>query len=310
LRTVFFGTPEWAVPSLHALLDSVIEVTTVVTNPDKPSGRKLEPKPSPVKVAALEAGLDVLQPARARDEDFITRIQELAPDVATVVAYGKILPANLLAVPRLGFVNVHFSLLPLYRGAAPVQRCLMDGCTKTGVAIMLLTEGMDEGPVLAIEETDVTEDDDAGSVGARLAGIGAPLLIDAIRRYANGSLQPQEQDHARATYAPKLSNEETKIDWTKGATHIRNQIRGLSPEPGAWTTIYGQRLKIFRASEIEPADLEPADLEIRDGELVVGTGSAALRLDEVQPAGKKRMPGPDFARGLRLPQRKARAGED
>jgi methionyl-tRNA formyltransferase len=307
---VFFGTPEWAVPSLHALLASDMDVTAVVTNPDKPAGRKLEPKPSPVKVAAQEAGLEVLQPARARDDDFIAQIADFAPDVATVVAYGKILPADLLVVPRLGFINVHFSLLPLYRGAAPVQRCLIDGCTRTGVAIMVLSEGMDEGPVLAIEETAIGEDDDAGSVGERLAEIGAPLLVDSIHRYAAGELQPQEQDHSRATYAPKLANEETKIDWSKSAPDVRNLIRGLSPEPGAWTTIYGQRLKIFRAAQTDPDELEPADLEIRDGELVVGTGTGALRLDEVQPAGKRRMSGADFARGLRLPQRKAQAGED
>ena len=280
-----------------------------MTNPDKPSGRKLEPHAPPVKLAALEAGLDVLQPERPRADDFVARIAELDPDVATVVAYGKLLPRELLEVPRLGFVNVHFSLLPLYRGAAPVQRCLIDGCTRTGAAIMLLTEGMDEGPVLAVQEVEVSPDEDAGALGARLAKIGAPLLVDSLHGYAEGTLQPREQDHSSATYAPKITNEETQIDWTQSAIAIRNLIRGLSPTPGAWTTLKGARLKVFRA---EPAHLVtragegPAPLVLEPGEirttlgLHVGTGSGALDLTDVQLAGKRRMSGAELVRGLRI----------
>ena len=280
-----------------------------MTNPDKPSGRKLEPHAPPVKLVALEAGLDVLQPARPRGDDFRKRIAELVPDVATVVAYGKLLPRELLEVPRLGFVNVHFSLLPLYRGAAPVQRCLIDGCTRTGAAIMVLTEGMDEGPVLAVQEVEVSPDEDAGALGGRLAKIGGPLLVDSLRGYAAGTLQPREQDHSSATYAPKITNEETQIDWTQSAIAIRNLIRGLSPTPGAWTTLQGARLKVFRA---EPAHLVtragegPAPLVLEPGEirttlgLHVGTGSGALDLTDVQLAGKRRMSGTELARGLRI----------
>ncbi|MFN2389790.1 MAG: methionyl-tRNA formyltransferase [Actinomycetota bacterium] len=296
---MFFGTPAWAVPSLDALLASDIEVAAVVTNPDRPAGRNLKTRPAPVKVAALEAGLEVLQPESARDPDLHDELQALAPDVATVVAYGKILPGALLRVPDLGFVNLHFSLLPAYRGAAPVARCLMDGCTETGVSVMVLTEGMDEGPVLATRAVPVAPDDTAGELGERLAHLGAPLLVETLAGYAEGGLVPIEQDHARATYAPKISSEERRIDWSQPAERIADLVRALEPAPGAWTSLRGGRVRIARAAaEPDGGRLVPGEIDATSG-LRVGTGRGVLRVLEVQPAGRRRMGGDEAARGLR-----------
>ena len=258
----------------------------------------MEPRPSEVKVAADAHGVPVLQPEKARDPDFHDRLRAIAPDCCVVVAYGKILPASLLAIPPLGFVNIHFSLLPAYRGAAPVQRALMDGVTETGVSIMVLTESMDEGPVLATASIPVGEDDTAGEVGDRLAEVGAGLLVETLDAYAAGSIKPVEQDHESATYAPKITNEETRIDWTQPTERIRNLVRALNPVPGAWTTLGEARLKVYAVAPDAGADLEPGELQAGDG-LIVGTGDGAVALLEVQPAGKRRMSGDEFARGLR-----------
>ncbi len=284
-------------PSLRALLASPAEVTAVVTNPDKPAGRRMELRTSPVKEVGVSAGLEVLQPARAREPELEERLRDLAPDVAVVVAYGSILPGRLLEVPRLGFVNLHFSLLPLYRGAAPVQRALMDGAEVTGVSVMVLTEGMDEGPVLATQEVEVAPDDTAGTLGERMAELGGPLLVETIERYAAGELEPREQHHDRATYAPKITPEEARIDWSRPAREIVDRVRGLNPAPGAWTEWSGRRLKVWAA---RPAGetLPPGRLAAA-GTLLAGTGTEALELTDVQLAGKRRMSGAELARGLR-----------
>jgi methionyl-tRNA formyltransferase len=299
LKTVFFGTPKWAIPTLEALMDSPIEVAGVVTNPDRPSGRGMKLQPSPVKESALAAGLDVMQPEKARDPSLADWVRARGADVATVVAYGKILPLDLLEVPLHGFVNVHFSLLPEYRGAAPVQRALMDGKTEAGVSIMRLTAGMDEGPVFALERVPVEPNDTAGSVGDRLAEVGAGLLVRTLLELDAGTAQPHDQDDARATYAPKITDEQARIDWASPADSIRNLVRGLNPAPGAWTTLGDRRLKVHAVGPSE-AELSPGQLAVVDDSLVVGTGEGSLELVEVQPAGKRRMPGSEFARGLRL----------
>ncbi len=285
-------------PSLEAVVDSDIEVALVVTNPDRPAGRKLELQPPPVKRAATEVGIEVMQPAKARDPELHDRLRRLQPDVATVVAYGKILPPSLLEIPRLGFVNLHFSLLPAYRGAAPVQRALMEGVDETGVTIMLLTEGMDEGPILATRRTAVGDGESAGPLGARLARDGAELLVETLRRYGDGAIEPREQDHDQATYAPKITSDEARIDWSRPAAEIRNLVRGLNPAPGAWTTFRGTRLKVLEAREVSSDGGEPGRLAPGSG-LVVETGAGALELLGVQPAGKRAMSGEDLARGLR-----------
>jgi len=300
MRTVFFGTPRWAVPSLEALLASDIEVAAVVTNPDRPAGRGMKLRPSPVKERALRAGLEVLQPQRAKDPEFHDSLEKLAPDVAPVVAYGKILPASLLDIPPLGFVNLHFSLLPEYRGAAPVQRAVMDGRSVSGISIMVLTEGMDEGPVLVTTEEPIRDDDTAGSLGDRLAAIGSGSLVDALVSYGAGDLTPVEQDHDRATFAPKVTTEDAAIDWARPSLVIHNQVRGLNPAPGAWTTLRGKRLKIWATRPKAGRDLASGELDVWDGALVAGTGDAPVELTEVQLQAKKPMSGVDAARGLRL----------
>jgi methionyl-tRNA formyltransferase len=300
MRTVFFGTPQWAVPSLEALLDSALELAAVVTNPDRPAGRGMELTASPVKERALRAGLEVLQPPGARAPELHDSLREIAPDVATVVAYGKILPPSLLAIPRLGFVNLHFSLLPEYRGAAPVQRAVMDGRSTSGVSVMVLTEGMDEGPVLWAVEEPIGPDDTAGSLGDRLAGIGSSLLVDALEAYGGGELEPVEQDHDRATYAPKINREEAAIDWRRPSARIRNQVRGLNPAPGAWTTLRGKRVKVWAAEPSADRGLATGELGVADGALVAGTGDGVLELTRIQLQGKRSTSGAEAARGLRL----------
>ncbi len=245
-------------------------------------------------------GLEVLQPQRAKDPEFHDSLEKLAPDVSSVVAYGKILPASLLAIPPLGFVNLHFSLLPEYRGAAPVQRAVMDGRSVSGISIMVLTEGMDEGPVLVTTEEPIRDDDTAGSLGDRLAAIGSARLVEALVSYGAGDLTPVEQDHDRATYAPKVTTEDAAIDWTRPSLAVHNQVRGLNPVPGTWTTLRGKRLKIWATRPIAGRELAPGELDVWDGALVAGTGDAPVELTEVQLQTKKPMSGVDAARGLRL----------
>jgi methionyl-tRNA formyltransferase len=287
------------VPSLRALLESPADVAAVVTNPDRPAGRGMELSAPPVKRVAAESGIRVLQPAKAKDPEFRDAIARLDPDVAVVVAYGKILPASLLEIPPLGFVNVHFSLLPEYRGAAPVQRAIMDGVQKTGVSIMVLTEGMDEGPVLASETIDVGDDDTAGSVGDRLAEVGGRLLVKTLDGYASGHLTPAPQDVDRATYAPKVETEEARIDWNDSAARVHNLVRGLNPAPGAWTTFRGDRLKVYATRRGSGSGLGPGELRT-NGALIAGTSDGGLELVDVQLAGRRRMGGAELARGLRL----------
>ncbi|MDQ5815925.1 MAG: methionyl-tRNA formyltransferase [Actinomycetota bacterium] len=298
MRIVFFGTPAWAVPSLESLERSDAEVVAVVSNPDRPSGRGMQLRPSSVKVAAEALGLEVIQPERARSPELHGRLAELAPDVAVVVAYGSLLPGPLLEVPRCGFVNLHFSLLPEYRGAAPVQRAIMDGRSETGVSLMVLTEGMDEGPVLMTERVPIAPWESAGELGHRLALVGAELLTPALVAYGEGRLVARPQDGALATYASKIDTNQARIDWDWDAGRIDRHARGLDPVPGAWTTFDGKRLKIFRVEIAVSDEGLPPGAIATDEDLLIGTGSAPLRLLEGQLAGKRRMNGQDLARGL------------
>lgn len=312
MDTVFFGTPDFAVASLEALHERT-RVVAVVCQPDRPAGRGMQPRPPPVKRRALELGLEVLQPTRLREPGFRARLEALAPELAVVAAYGKILPASMLeAVPR-GYVNVHASLLPRLRGAAPIHRAVLEGDARSGVAIMQLTAGLDEGPVYLARETPLAPDETAGSLHDRLARLGAEALgefLDAI--LAGGPLEAREQDHAAASYAPKLEAHEFRLDWNQPAPRVDRQIRGLSPFPGAWTELAGKRLLILGSRPVaggvppDPGGGRPATpapgavLELRPEGPVVACGSGSVLLTRVKPAGKRAMAAGDWLRGARL----------
>ena len=298
MRAAFFGTPAPAVTALEALLaDPRIDVPVVVTNPDRPRGRGHELAPPPVKVAARDAGVEVLQPLRAAD--VTSRLAALQLDVCAVVAYGQILPSTLLAVPAHGFVNLHFSLLPAWRGAAPVPASILHGDLDAGVTCFVLDAGMDTGPILVTRTTRIAPTETSGELTGRLAELGAPLLVDALVGLVDGTLQPQPQDDARATYAPKITPADARIDWSSSAERVQRAVRAYNPVPGAHTTFRDRRLKIHRA-QIVPGDGEPGTvvgIDDRTGAPVVACGSAALRLDELQPAGKRAMSGAAFVNG-------------
>jgi methionyl-tRNA formyltransferase len=276
-----------------------MELVAVVTNPDRPSGRGLAERASPVKELASAAGIEVIQPERARDPGFMQRIEKLKPDIACVVAYGKLLPSSLLTVPPLGFVNAHFSLLPAYRGAAPVQWALINGEPVSGVSIMVLTEGMDEGPLLATQPVPVDPADSAATLGPRLAEIAAPLLVETVTEYARGRLTPVPQPAEGVSLAPKLSAQDVRVNWSGTATDIHNLIRGANPEPGAWTTFRGRRIKLLEAAPSE-AQLPKGHVELGHDGLQVGCGEGALLVSRAQLQGKRALPGTELGRGLHL----------
>lgn len=301
LRVAFFGTPEAAVPSLDALLASKHGLVAAVTAPDRPQGRGMEVRPSPVKERALAAGLPVLEPATLRDGEIQERLRELGADVFAVTAYGLILPKAVLDAPRRGCLNVHFSLLPRLRGAGPVQWALIEGYTLTGTTVILMDEGMDTGPVLARLEEPVLEEDTAGTLEARLAVRGAALLVDVLGRVERGEVSPVPQDHDLATYAPKLAPEDARIDWAEPAARIANRVRAFDPRPGAWTTWRGRRIKVWRVRpSLEDTAGPPGRIGVGSPDLLlVGSGTTRLVVEEVQPEGKRRMTAGEFVRGYR-----------
>lgn len=299
MKIAFLGTPRPAVPSLQAFVDDPdVEVAAVITNPDRPAGRGHKLQPPPVKVAALEAGLDVWQPDRPRE--VLDRLRDLQVDACAVVAYGSILPEDVLDVGGKGFVNLHFSLLPAWRGAAPVPASILAGDTVTGVTCFRLDAGMDTGDVLTRHEVRILPDETTGELTARLAEAGGPVLRDAVRGLVEGTMPLQPQDHDAATYAGKISPEDARLDWTADATTLDRQVRAYNPFPGAHTTMEGTRLKVHRAVPVPGVTGPPgAVVDHVDGRPVVAAGRDGLRLDEVQPAGKPRMDGRDLVNGYR-----------
>lgn len=298
MRIVFLGTPQPAVPALQALLDAPdVEVAAVITNPDRPSGRGYKLTPPPVKVLAQEAGVQVWQPDKPRA--VLEELKALDVDACAVVAYGALLPPDVLAAGGRGFVNLHFSLLPRWRGAAPVQHSIRAGDTETGVTCFVLEAGMDTGPILATAATPIGPDETAGELMERLAVLGAPVLVDAIRGLVDGTIEPRPQDHDLATYAPKITPEDARLDWTLDAEELHRAVRAFNPIPGAHTTLRGERLKVHRAKPVDGAGAPGTVLRLDERCPVVACGSRALRLDEVQPAGKPRMSGPAFTNGYR-----------
>jgi methionyl-tRNA formyltransferase len=306
VRVVFFGTPEPAAVALRALLASSHEVAAVVTQPDRPRGRSGTPQPPPAKVVATEAGLTVRQPSSPRDDGFAEALGALAPDACAVVAYGHIIPANVLAVPRKGFVNVHYSLLPRYRGAAPVQRAIMAGEIETGVSVFVLEPTLDTGPVLHVVREPIRPDDTAGTLMERLAEIGARALVESLDGLEGGVLESRTQDSSEASSAPKIKPEEGEIDWRLPASRIVNLVRALNPAPGAYTTLDGKRLKIWLARQAERAHGASAGtvVPLEKGRLGIAAADGVVELLEVQLEGSKRLDAGAFIRGHRLEEGK------
>jgi len=301
MRLVFAGTPAAALPSLRALLESPHDVVAVLTRPDAPAGRGRRPAPSPVASAAVEAGVTVLTPTRLRDPAFLDRLRELAPDCCPVVAYGALVPPVALAVPVHGWVNLHFSLLPAWRGAAPVQHSLLAGDEVTGATTFALEEGLDTGPVYGVLTEPVRPTDTSGDLLDRLALSGARLLLATLDGIAEGRLAAVPQPTDGVTFAPKLTTDDARVDWTAPATRVDRLVRACTPQPGAWTTFRGQRLKlgpVTPAPDDSPS-LSPGQLAATGAAVLVGTATAPLALGDVQPPGKRRMPAADWVNGAR-----------
>jgi methionyl-tRNA formyltransferase len=299
VRIVFGGTPDVAIPSLDALAGSRHELVAVVTRPDAPSGRGKKLTASPVAQRAAELGIEVLKPQRPRDEEFVARLTELAPDCCPVVAYGALLPQRVLDIPQHGWVNLHFSLLPAWRGAAPVQHAILAGNKTTGATTFRIVLELDAGPVFATVTEPIRPDDTAGDLLHRLSVSGARLLVTTLDGIEDGSLTPtpQPESDGQLSYASKISVDDARIDWKQPADVVDRLIRACFPAPGAWTTFEGERFKI-NSARISDAVLPPGVLDVTKRSVRVGTGTQALALGEVQAQGKKPMAAADWARGV------------
>jgi methionyl-tRNA formyltransferase len=306
MRLVFAGTPDTAVPVLDALLRSRHEVAAVVTRPDAPAGRGRKVEASPVARRAAAAGLEVLTPARARDPEFLTRLREIGPDCCPVAAYGALLPQAALDIPPHGWVNLHFSILPAWRGAAPVQHAILRGDDVTGASTFLIVRELDAGPVYGVLTEPIRPDDTTGALLGRLAQSGAGLLVATLDGIEDGTVQAVPQPAEGVSFAPKITPADAQVDWKLPAHLVDRQVRACTPDPGAWTELDGARLKLgpvwldaLAASPAAPADLAPGELQVGRHAVLVGTGSRPVRLGDVQAPGKRRMTAPEWARGLR-----------
>ena len=297
MRIVFAGTPEVAVPSLDALLASRHEVVAVCTRPDAPSGRCKRLTPSPVAQRAAALGLETLKPQRPRDEEFVTRLIEIAPDCCPVVAYGALLPQRVLDIPPQGWVNLHFSLLPAWRGAAPVQHAILAGDQTTGATTFRIVLDLDAGPTFASVPEPIRPSDTAGDLLGRLAVSGADLLVRTLDGIEDGTLTPTPQPDRPGSYAAKIGVDDARITWTAAAEVIDRLIRASAPAPGAWTTFRGERFKI-NSARVSDSELAPGELAVTKSSVRVGTATRALELGEVQAQGKKPMAAADWARGI------------
>ncbi len=295
MRAVLLGTPAAAIPALAALTQ-VAEVVSVITRPDRPRGRGRAPVAPPVKDAAREWGFPVAQPDD--DAELVAALEDTEADVGVVVAYGRLLDGRALAATRVGFVNIHFSMLPRWRGAAPVERAIMAGDTATGVSLMRLDEGLDTGPIIAVTETDIAEDDTGGTLTARLADLGGQLLGNTLPDYLAGSLHPADQIDTAATHARRLTTEDARLDPGEPADVLARVVRALHPRPGAWLTVEGERLGVVRAAAV-PSGPAVGDIERHDTLPVLGTADGGLALLEVVAAGRRPQPGVQWMHGRR-----------
>ena len=305
LRIVFCGTPAFGLPTLKRLLaESDFSVEAVITQPDRPSGRGHKTSSSPIKDAALAAGIHVCQPEKIRSDSARDFLKRIAPDAVVIIAYGQIIPLNLLDIPRLGWINLHASLLPQYRGAAPIQRAIANGETKSGLTTMQIDAGLDTGPILEQVEVDIGPEETAPQLSERMAEAGAPLVFDTLRKLQQGKIQPKPQDDSKATLAPPLKKEEGLIDWSRPAAAIYNQIRAFDPWPGAFTHfrerlchIWGRPVELPEAS----ASREPgAILTNKENIFVICGASFCLHLEFVKPEGRNRMTAREFSSGARF----------
>jgi methionyl-tRNA formyltransferase len=303
MRVVFAGTPQAAVPSLDALLESRHEVAAVVTRPDAPAGRGLHLGQSPVAQRAEKAGIEVLKPRRPREPDFLERLREIAPDCCPVTAYGALIPQAALDLPAQGWVNLHFSLLPAYRGAAPVQHAILHGDDITGATTFRLVAELDAGPVFGVLTEPIRPADTAGDLLERLSTSGAALLAATLDGIETGSLEARPQPAEGVSLAPKITPADAQVTWTSAASAVDRLIRACTPSPGAWTTLDGSRLKLGPLATVRDAaqvpDLAPGVVAVLRDQVLAGTGTVPVALGEVQPDGKRRMQATDWARGLR-----------
>ncbi|MCJ8011269.1 methionyl-tRNA formyltransferase [Paenibacillus sp. KQZ6P-2] len=300
MNIVFMGTPAFAVPSLRMLLDEGYNVVAVVTQPDRPQGRKKILMPTPVKEVALEHGIPVLQPQRMRSPEAVAEIAAYKPDLIVTAAYGQIVPKALLELPANGCVNVHGSLLPKYRGGAPIQRCIINGESETGVTLMYMAEGLDTGDMIAKVKVAIDEEDTSGTMFEKLSIAGAALLKEQMPRLASGRLEAEVQDEQQATYSPNLKREDEKIDWNASTRDIYNQVRGLVPFSGAFALWNDEVFKVWSTRKSDKASKEAAPgtvLQLTDQGIEVKTGDTSIWLTRVQPSGKKQMEAAEFGRG-------------
>lgn len=300
LRIVFMGTPEFACPTLQMLFDRGEEVIAVVTQPDRPKGRGQKLTPPPVKVLAEQHGVPVLQPVKVRAPEVITALQELRPDLIVVIAFGQILPKALLDIPPRGCINVHASLLPRYRGAAPLNWCIVNGETETGVTTMLMDVGLDTGDMLVKKAIPIDPDEDAQSLHDRLAVLGAAAMAETLDLLVAGLLVPEKQDDSLTNYAPMLKKEDGHIDWTKEPRTVKNLVRGLTPWPGAFTTLEDKALKICRVRTGEGHGTPGTILRADRSGLEIACGSGSLFIEELQLEGRKRLPVQEFLAGVKI----------
>lgn len=306
MRIVFCGTPEFAVPTLRRLIaEPDFTIEAVITQPDRPRGRGRDITSSPVKEVALDAGLHVFQPEKVKSESAFDFISRVAPDAVVIIAYGQIVPARLLDIPRLGWLNLHASLLPKYRGAAPINWAIVHGELRTGLTTMRIDPGMDTGPTLLQIEMEISPDETAPQLAHRMAGAGPELMVETLRKYEHGEIQPVPQDHSRASLAPMIKKENGRLDWSLTAQQIYNRIRGFDPWPGAYTSFRGQLCHIWgrpaTPPTAAPSVLTPGALCLRVPDLYVACGEGTwLRLEALQLEGRRRISARDFANGAHL----------
>jgi methionyl-tRNA formyltransferase len=301
LRTVFMGTPDFALQTLQALIDAGCNLVGVYTQPDRPKGRGKQLAAPPVKELALKHDIPVYQPLKLRQPEAVAELETLAPDLIVVVAYGQILPKSVLDIPRHGCINVHASLLPKYRGAAPINKAIIDGETETGITTMYMDVGLDTGDMLIKKSLSIGPQESAGELHDRLAGLGRETMEETLQQLCDGTLQREVQDDDQSTYASMMKKEDGRIDWSRTSVEVHNQVRGLDPWPGAYTSLNGELLKLAKTSPEAADGGKPGTVESADKKgVLIACGSGTLLIKELQLAGRKRLAAGDFLRGCNL----------